>query len=66
MKKMSIVFGFGRRIFPGRYFVQGTPFSTIATFLATCHILPGLDEDRRVVKPEPKYSSGTISIPKEF
>ncbi|KAF9523256.1 putative monooxygenase [Crepidotus variabilis] len=66
MEKMSIVFGFGRRICPGRYFAEGTLFSTITTFLATCDILPGCDENGRHIMPEAKYNSGTISIPEEF
>ncbi|KAF9523255.1 putative monooxygenase [Crepidotus variabilis] len=66
MEKTSIVFGFGRRFCPGRYFAEGTIFSAAATFLATCDILPGLDEVEREVMPEVRYSSGTISMPEEF
>ncbi|CAA7262451.1 unnamed protein product [Cyclocybe aegerita] len=54
----DLVFGFGRRVCPGRYFAEGTLFAIIATTLATCNVLPGLDEHGREVMPEWAYTSG--------
>ncbi len=59
-KVYDLVFGFGRRVCPGMYFARGTLFSIIATTLATCHILPGLDENGKEVKPKCSYSAGVI------
>ena len=61
MDRMGIVFGFGRRACPGRYLAEGTVFAFIATILATCRILPGLDENGQEVMPDPsRYTSGII------
>ncbi|KAF9043024.1 putative monooxygenase [Panaeolus papilionaceus] len=66
-KVKDVVFGFGRRVCPGNHFAEGTFFSIIATTLATCDILPGLDENGKVKMPDPNaYTSTTISFPKEF
>lgn len=60
-KVKDVVFGFGRRVCPGNHFAEGTFFSIIATTLATCDILPGLDENGKVKMPDPNaYTSTTI------
>jgi cytochrome P450 len=60
-KVKDVVFGFGRRFCPGRYFSGGTTFALIATTLATCDILPGLDENGHEVLPKVAYTPGTIT-----
>ncbi|PPQ69731.1 hypothetical protein CVT24_001317 [Panaeolus cyanescens] len=63
----DVVFGFGRRVCPGNHFAEGTFFSLIATTLATCNILPGLDEMGHGKLPDPlAYTSTTISFPEAF
>ncbi|CAA7262429.1 unnamed protein product [Cyclocybe aegerita] len=65
-KVKDLVFGFGRRVCPGRYFAEATLFAIVATTLATCNVLPGHDADGKKVLPEFAYSSGAIIIPKPF
>lgn len=61
MKKVTdLTFGFGRRVCPGIHFAEGTFFAIVATVLATCDILPGLDENGKEVLPKYEYTSGTI------
>lgn len=56
----SPVFGFGRRGCPGRLFGENSLFALLATTLATCEILPGIDEDGNEVPPSGEYTTGTI------
>ncbi|KDR76708.1 hypothetical protein GALMADRAFT_67164 [Galerina marginata CBS 339.88] len=65
-KVTALSFGFGRRVCPGIHFAEGTLFAIIATTLATCEILPGLDRNGKVVLPRYAYTPGTISFPEEF
>ncbi|KAF5372909.1 hypothetical protein D9758_001769 [Tetrapyrgos nigripes] len=62
----DIVFGFGRRACPGRNFALATAFSVVATTLATCDILPTVDESRRPVIPKDAYTSDGVSFPEPF
>ena len=55
------VFGFGRRVCPGRLFGENTLFMIMATTLSTCHISPGLDENGNEVLPSGKYISGPLT-----
>lgn len=59
-KVTDLVFGFGRRLCPGRNFAEGTLFANIATALATCRILPGKNEKGEEVLPKYAYTSGII------
>jgi hypothetical protein len=59
-KATNPIFGFGRRLCPGIHFADGTLFAIIATTLAICDILPGLDEKGNEVLPRYAYTSGTI------
>jgi hypothetical protein len=56
----ELPFGFGRRVCPGIHLAEGTLFAIIATLLATCDILPGLNEDGKEVLPEYAYTNGTL------
>ncbi|KAJ7910247.1 putative monooxygenase [Mycena leptocephala] len=65
-KVTEVVFGFGRRVCPGKLFAEGTFFAIATTVLATCEILPVVDSEGNEVVPNITYSSGTISFPSEF
>ncbi|KZT07386.1 cytochrome P450 [Laetiporus sulphureus 93-53] len=65
-KVTDLAFGFGRRACPGFYFAQGTIFAVIATVLATCDVVPAVDEHGAPVIPEVAYTSGTIVFPEPF
>ncbi|CAA7263631.1 unnamed protein product [Cyclocybe aegerita] len=65
-KVKDLTFGFGRRFCPGKHFAEGTLFAIVATTLATCDILPGLDENGKEVMPKYKYTPGTITFPEAF
>ena len=65
-KATNPIFGFGRRLCPGIHFADGTLFAIIATTLATCDILPGLDEKGNEVLPRYAYTSGTIVYVQTF
>ncbi|PPQ88179.1 hypothetical protein CVT25_005144 [Psilocybe cyanescens] len=66
LKVTDLVFGFGRRVCPGIHFAEGTLFAIIATTLATCDILPGLDENGKEVLPTYSYTPGTLTTPEPF
>lgn len=59
-KIKNVSFGFGRRMCPGMYFAEGTFFAIVATTLATCDILPGLDENGKEVLPKYAYTSSVV------
>nr|VWO95115.1 N/A [Ganoderma boninense] len=57
----GVVFGFGRRVCPGRYFTDATLFIFVACVLHVFDITPPLDEDGRPIKIEPRATAGLIS-----
>jgi len=57
------MFGFGRRICPGRFFAQTSVWLTIARALAVFNISKGLDESGREIEPVIDASPGIISRP---
>ncbi|KAF5309909.1 hypothetical protein D9619_010547 [Psilocybe cf. subviscida] len=65
-KVYDLVFGFGRRVCPGLHLAQGSLFAIVATTLATCEVLPGLDENGREVLPTTGYENGTIPMPEPY
>lgn len=56
-KANDLLFGFGRRTCPGQHFAEGTLFAIMSTVLATCDILPGLDEAGNEVLPKYQYTA---------
>lgn len=67
MKKvMDLNFGFGRRACVGQNFAMGTLYSIILTTLATCDVVPALDENGKEIPVEHGYTSTIISFPKAF
>ncbi|KAI4666122.1 uncharacterized protein J4E78_003589 [Alternaria triticimaculans] len=59
----NFIFGYGRRICPGRYVADNALFITIAQTLAVFDITKSVDGDGRVVEPEVKFEPGAISHP---
>ncbi|KAJ7779891.1 putative monooxygenase [Mycena metata] len=66
MEKVNSVFGFGRRICPGKDFGESNVFAIAATLLATCDIRPAVDARGNNVIPNVVYSSGSLSFPSKF
>lgn len=61
MRKVTdLAFGFGRRACPGFFFAERTVFAIVATVLATCTIVPKLDENGDPIMREIEYTSSTI------
>ncbi|GJN76720.1 hypothetical protein PLIIFM63780_000207 [Purpureocillium lilacinum] len=60
------VFGFGRRICPGRFLSQETLFITIARILATFNIRRETDGEGRELEVEVRPTAGLISAPAPF
>ncbi|KAJ3002115.1 hypothetical protein NUW54_g6025 [Trametes sanguinea] len=62
----TLIFGFGRRICPGRYFADAGLFILIASVLHVFEILPPLDEHGKPIKLEHVQSHGLLSYPENF
>ncbi|KIP08000.1 hypothetical protein PHLGIDRAFT_105055 [Phlebiopsis gigantea 11061_1 CR5-6] len=60
------IFGFGRRICPGRYFALDTIWLAIANVLAAFTIEKPLDEAGNVIEPSGEFVSSLFSPPKPF
>jgi len=60
------VFGYGRRLCPGKNFAEFSLWLEIASLLAAFNILPALDDQGMTYLPEIKYTSGVMSRPEEF
>ncbi|KAH9903303.1 cytochrome P450 [Cubamyces lactineus] len=61
----SIIFGFGRRKCPGRYFADAMLYIIIATVLHVFDIRSPLDKHGRPIKVELEQSHGFISFPED-
>lgn len=59
----NFVFGFGRRICPGRYVADNALFITMAQTLAVFNIKKPLDANGEVIEPQVKFEAGAISHP---
>jgi len=62
----TLVFGFGRRICPGKELIDASVFIWIAMSIAVFDIRKAKDEFGREIEPRVEFSSGVISHPKEF
>ncbi|KAH9934273.1 cytochrome P450 [Fomitopsis serialis] len=62
------LFGFGRRACPGSQFAEGSVFAIAATVLATCDVVPKVDERGDPIIPDMEYTSGfvTVTFPKRI
>ena len=54
------VFGFGRRICPGRHFAADTVWLAIAQMLAVFEIRKVVGKDGRLIEPSGLYTSGIL------
>ncbi|KXT12870.1 hypothetical protein AC579_5391 [Pseudocercospora musae] len=66
MDPRNIIFGFGRRICPGKLLADASVFLTIARTLAVFDIKSHVDDDGRSVAPHFDPESGFVSHPAEF
>jgi hypothetical protein len=62
----NYIFGFGRRICPGRLLAESSVWLTIAKSLAAFNIKKGLDEKGREIEPTVDFLPGIISHPVPF
>ncbi|KAJ2985134.1 hypothetical protein NUW54_g10252 [Trametes sanguinea] len=62
----NFVFGFGRRICPGRHFADAGLFILIASVLHVYNIEPPLGEDGRPIKIDHEQCHGFLSYPENF
>ncbi|RPD61603.1 cytochrome P450 [Lentinus tigrinus ALCF2SS1-7] len=60
---VNFVFGFGRRICPGRHFAEDSLFINVASVLHTFDITPPLDEHEQPIKVVPDMTDGLLSYP---
>ena len=56
-----VVFGFGRRVCPGRWIAYDSLWIVIATTLAAFDIAPVADKEGQLVIPDSEYVDGFIS-----
>ncbi|KAF1954731.1 O-methylsterigmatocystin oxidoreductase [Byssothecium circinans] len=59
----NFVFGYGRRICPGRYVADNALFITIAQSLAVFNVSKAVDGNGKVVEPKVEFEPGAISHP---
>jgi cytochrome P450 len=59
----NFIFGYGRRICPGRYVADNALFITIAQTLAVFNIGKFVNPKGQIVEPEAKFEPGAISHP---
>ncbi|KAI0683656.1 cytochrome P450 [Cerioporus squamosus] len=64
----AIVFGYGRRICPGRHFAEATIFAVLSVVLHAFKIEPPLDEQEKQINllTSVKMTTGVISYPEPF
>ncbi|KAJ4396738.1 hypothetical protein N0V93_000959 [Gnomoniopsis smithogilvyi] len=62
----NVVFGFGRRICPGRLLADTALFLNIAQSLAVFNISKPLNVDGTEIEPEIRWESGVVSHPAPF
>ncbi|KAF1849093.1 O-methylsterigmatocystin oxidoreductase [Cucurbitaria berberidis CBS 394.84] len=61
----KFIFGYGRRICPGRYVADNALFITIAQSLAVFNVNKSV-ENGKTIEPEVKFEPGAISHPKPY
>ncbi|EIW81682.1 PAH-inducible cytochrome P450 monooxygenase PC-PAH 3 [Coniophora puteana RWD-64-598 SS2] len=62
----DFVFGFGRRICPGRHFARASVWIVIAQILGTFKIEKAKDASGKSIEPAPEWAAGVTSYPKSF
>ncbi|KZT69356.1 cytochrome P450 [Daedalea quercina L-15889] len=61
-----IVFGFGRRICPGRFLADSSIFLAAANIIAVFDIRPARTADGKETLPQPSFIAGAVRHPKPF
>ncbi|KAI1791793.1 cytochrome P450 [Ganoderma leucocontextum] len=59
----KFIFGFGRRICPGRYFAENGLFINVASALHVFNITPPVDEKGQIIKIKPQTTDGLLCYP---
>ncbi|THU81706.1 cytochrome P450 [Dendrothele bispora CBS 962.96] len=62
----EVVFGFGRRRCPGRYFADTGIWLVVANLIASTNIAKAQDEQRREITPEVEFKTGFVRHPQSF
>jgi len=62
----SAVFGFGRRICPGRHLSDNSLYLIVSRLLAVYDIKPAIDDQGDTVGVKPEFSDGLLSFPVPF
>ncbi|KAJ7469321.1 cytochrome P450 [Mycena galericulata] len=60
------VFGFGRRICPGRHMAMSSIWISIASILATFDITKAVGNNGEILEPSFQYTSELVSVPLPF
>ncbi|KAG6819914.1 hypothetical protein H0H93_007448 [Arthromyces matolae] len=60
---LSVTFGYGRRVCPGRYMAEAQLFISIACILSVFDISRGVDDSGKPVEPIATFTSGLIRHP---
>ncbi|KAI0763571.1 CyP450 monooxygenase [Trametes elegans] len=63
---VAFMFGFGRRICPGRFFALDSLFINAASVLHVFNVLPRLDKDGVPVKLKYAQTHGLVTFPEEY
>ncbi|KAG5722656.1 O-methylsterigmatocystin oxidoreductase [Termitomyces sp. T112] len=63
---LSVTFGYGRRVCPGRYMAEAQLFISVACMLAVFDISRGVDEMGKLVEPKAEFTSGLIRHPSPY
>ncbi|EIW84449.1 PAH-inducible cytochrome P450 monooxygenase PC-PAH 6 [Coniophora puteana RWD-64-598 SS2] len=63
---VGYIFGFGRRICPGRYLAKASVWVAMACILAEFNIEKAKDAEGRPVEPNPEWVHGITSSPRSF
>ncbi|KAJ6553092.1 cytochrome P450 [Mycena capillaripes] len=66
MPSPEIVFGFGRRICPGRHMASLSVWISVASILATFDITKAVGEDGKIIEPIFEYFPGLVVQPLPF
>jgi len=66
MNTNSAVFGFGRRICPGRHLADNSLYSIVSCVLAVYDIKPPVDDKGNIIKLEAEFTSEFLSYPVPF
>ncbi|KAJ7095645.1 cytochrome P450 [Mycena epipterygia] len=66
MPDLGIIFGFGRRICPGRHMAHSSVWITLVSILAAFDITKAVGDDGEVIEPSYEYFAGLVVQPLPF